>query len=61
MAHIEAALNPNIARACKADLENKLRSYCRQDTWAMVEVAYLLAQVGRRKRPAGVYPSRVVY
>lgn len=34
-----------------ADLERKLRLYCRQDTWAMVEIVYFLSQCGRPARP----------
>jgi hypothetical protein len=34
-----------------ADLERKLRLYCRQDTWAMVEIVYFLRQCGRPVRP----------
>jgi len=34
-----------------ADLDRKLRRYCRQDTWAMVEIAHFLAQDRRPTRP----------
>jgi len=54
VAYIEAALNPDTAPARKTDLELKLRTYCRQDTWAMVEIAYFLAQSGRPTRPSGM-------
>jgi hypothetical protein len=35
----------------KAELEERLRIYCRQDTWAMVEVAYFLSGQPRPQRP----------
>ncbi len=47
-------LDPEVTAQRKADLENKLRIYCRHDTWAMVEVAYFLARAGRPRRPAGM-------
>jgi hypothetical protein len=54
VAYIEAALNPDTMPARKADLERKLRVYCRQDTWAMVEIAHFLAHAGRPARPDGM-------
>lgn len=54
VAYIEAALNQNTAPDRKADLERKLRVYCKQDTWAMVEIAYFLAETGRPVRPDGM-------
>ncbi len=52
VAYLYAALDPSTSAGRKADLEAKLRKYCRQDTWAMVEVAYFLAGTGRPARPA---------
>ena len=54
VAYLYAVLDPTTTPQRKADLENKLRIYCRQDTRAMVEVAYFLAQAGRPVRPAGM-------
>jgi hypothetical protein len=54
VAYLYATLDPNTTADRKADLEAKLRKYCRQDTWAMVEVAYFLARSGRPARPAGM-------
>ena len=54
VAYLFAVFDPATKPERKADLENKLRTYCRQDTWAMVEVAYYLAQAGRPVRPAGM-------
>ncbi|WP_316980095.1 DUF2779 domain-containing protein [Shumkonia mesophila] len=51
VAYIEAALNPNTSPERRAEIEQKLKTYCCQDTWAMVEVAYFLAQAGRPVRP----------
>jgi hypothetical protein len=36
----------------RAELEQHLRTYCRQDTWAMVEVAHRLAHRSRPNRPS---------
>lgn len=52
VAYLYATLDPNTSTDRKTDLEAKLRQYCRQDTWAMVEVAYFLARSGRPERPA---------
>jgi hypothetical protein len=54
VAYIDAALDSEIAPARKAAIDQQLRTYCRQDTWAMVEIAYFLAQAGRPPRPAGM-------
>ena len=54
VAYLYATLDPNTTPDRKADLEQKLRKYCRQDTWAMVEVAHFLAGVGRPARPEGM-------
>ena len=54
VAYLYATLDPNTTPERKADLEAKLRVYCRQDTWAMVEVAYFLARQARPIRPAGM-------
>jgi len=54
VAYLYATLDPTIRPDRRADLERKLRKYCRQDTWAMVEVAYFLEKRGRPVRPAGM-------
>lgn len=54
VAYLFAVFDPATKPERKADLENKLRTYCRQDTWAMVEIAYFLAKAGRPARPAGM-------
>ena len=54
VAYLYATLDPSTTPARKADLDAKLRTYCRQDTWAMVEVAYFLARAGHPTRPAGM-------
>jgi hypothetical protein len=54
VAYLFATLDPHVTEQRKADLEAKLRKYCRQDTWAMVEVAYFLASLGRPARPKGM-------
>lgn len=51
VAYLYAVLDPTTTPARKTDLEQKLRRYCRQDTWAMVEVAHFLARTGRPIRP----------
>jgi predicted RecB family nuclease len=43
VAYIEAALDSTTPAGRKAEIEQRLRIYCRQDTWAMVRVAYFLA------------------
>jgi Domain of unknown function(DUF2779) len=42
VAYLYAALDPQTPPARKAELRERLLIYCRQDTWAMVEVAYFL-------------------
>ena len=54
VAYIDAALNSETPVRQKAAIEQQLRTYCRQDTWAMVEIAHFLAQTGRPLRPAGM-------
>lgn len=54
VAYLYATLDPNTTPARKAGLEARLRVYCRQDTWAMVEVAYFLSRSGRPQRPDGM-------
>lgn len=54
VAYLYAALDTDITAERKGDLEAKLRIYCRQDTWAMVEVAYFLEKLARPARPAGM-------
>jgi hypothetical protein len=54
VAYIDAALNPETPLTQKVAIERQLRTYCRQDTWAMVEIAHFLAQTGRPLRPAGM-------
>jgi len=53
VAYLYAALDLHVTPARRADLETKLRRYCRQDTWAMVEIAHFLAEGERPRRPAG--------
>jgi hypothetical protein len=43
VAYIEAALDSSTPADRKAEIELRLRAYCRQDTWAMVRVAHFLA------------------
>lgn len=54
VAYLYATLDPDTSADRKIDLEQKLRKYCRQDTWAMVEVAHFLARSGRPQRPIGM-------
>jgi len=54
VAYLYATLDPRTTAVRKSDLETKLRKYCRQDTWAMVELAYFLTRSGRPVRPAGM-------
>jgi hypothetical protein len=51
MAYVYAALDPETSRSRIADLDEKLRIYCRQDTWAMVEIAWFLERKERPARP----------
>jgi len=52
VAYLHAVFDKNMTEIRKADLDAKLRTYCRQDTWAMVEVAYFLSGAGHPVRPA---------
>jgi hypothetical protein len=54
VAYLYIAFDPHISAARRAELIEKLRIYCRQDTWAMVEVAYFLARMPRPTRPANM-------
>ena len=54
LAYIRAALDPSVSAEQKAETEANARKYCRQDTWAMVVVAYFLLQQPRPARPAGM-------
>ncbi|MBI3085806.1 MAG: DUF2779 domain-containing protein [candidate division NC10 bacterium] len=54
VAYLYATLDPDTTPERKAELEARLRAYCRQDTWAMVEVTYFLSRSGRPQRPDGV-------
>jgi Domain of unknown function(DUF2779) len=47
VAYLYAALDPHTTPARKAELRDRLRIYCKQDTWAMVEVAYFLQRLSR--------------
>jgi hypothetical protein len=51
VAYLLATKEPRTTPERRRDLDRKLRTYCRQDTWAMVEVAYFLAGVSRPRRP----------
>jgi hypothetical protein len=48
VAYLYATLDPDTTPQRRTELEHGLRIYCRQDTWAMVELAHYLA---RRQRP----------
>ncbi len=50
VAYLYATLDPSTEPDRKADLDRKLRKYCRQDTWAMVEIAHFLMQGKRPTR-----------
>jgi hypothetical protein len=54
VAYLLATKEPRTTASRKAELERKLRIYCRQDTWAMVEVAYFLAGASRPPRPDSI-------
>ena len=54
VAYLHAVFDAEAAPQRKSELEDNLRKYCRQDTWAMVEVAYFLSQAGRPRRPEGM-------
>ncbi len=51
VAYLRATMDPRVTPERKKELENRLRDYCRQDTWAMVEVAHFLAGAQRPVRP----------
>lgn len=52
-AFLEAAFD-QVSPERKREIEESLRVYCRQDTWAMVEVAHFLAEKRRPPRPPGM-------
>lgn len=54
LAYIKAALTADQLPTEKEQTDKNSRIYCRQDTWAMVEVAYFLAQQPRPLRPEGM-------
>jgi CRISPR/Cas system-associated exonuclease Cas4 (RecB family) len=54
VAYLSAAFDQKTTPERKADLEAKMRIYCRQDTWAMVEVAYFFANESRPVRPSAM-------
>ena len=54
VAYLYATLDPCTKPDRKADLDRKLRKYCRQDTWAMVEIAHFLTQEKRPVRTDGL-------
>lgn len=54
LAYIEAALNPDTSPERRNIIERNLFAYCKQDTWAMVEIAHFLAGTGRPTRPQGI-------
>ena len=49
VAYLYAAFEPTTTPARKDEIRRNLLAYCRQDTWAMVEVAYQLQGRGRRR------------
>ena len=57
VAYLYAALDPQTTPARKAELRDRLLIYCKQDTWAMVEVAYFLQGLPRpiKKIPLLLY------
>jgi hypothetical protein len=54
VAYLYAALDQATPPDRKAELAVSLQTYCRQDTWAMVEIACFLARSGRPARPVGM-------
>jgi hypothetical protein len=54
VAYLQAAFDSTTSAETKQEIEQNLRNYCRQDTWAMVEVAYFLSKAARPTRPAGM-------
>lgn len=51
VAYLYAVFDPDTTPQRRAELDRKLRVYCRLDTWAMVEVAHFLARWPRPGRP----------
>lgn len=51
LAYIEAARGVGVTSGRKSEIDGSLRTYCRQDTWAMVELAYFLSAAPRPLRP----------
>jgi Domain of unknown function(DUF2779) len=49
VAYLYAALDPHTTPARKAELRDRLLIYCKQDTWAMVQVAYFLQRLSRQR------------
>jgi hypothetical protein len=47
VAYLYAALDPQTTPERRAELRHRLLLYCKQDTWAMVEVAYFLQRLPR--------------
>jgi Domain of unknown function(DUF2779) len=47
VAYLYAALDPQTTSTRKAELRDRLLIYCKQDTWAMVEVSYFLQKFSR--------------
>jgi hypothetical protein len=47
VAYLYAALDPQTTPARKDELRDRLLIYCKQDTWAMLEVAYFLQHLPR--------------
>jgi Domain of unknown function(DUF2779) len=47
VAYLYAALDPQTTPARKAKLRDRLIIYCKQDTWAMIEVAHFLQKLPR--------------
>jgi len=54
LAYIKAALQKTQTPAEFEETKRNATLYCRQDTWAMVEVAYFLARQPRPVRPEGM-------
>jgi len=54
VAYLYATRDAGTGKERKAEIESRLRTYCRQDTWAMVEVAHFLLRLARPRRPVGM-------
>ena len=52
VAYLYAALDPTTTPERKAEIRDRLLIYCKQDTWAMVEVAYFV-----EGKPRPLHPS----